>query len=195
MRSKSILKNKKFLSKCNRFFRQNKDKLLDIILFGSAVRGKEEYNDVDVLLLFKDKINLDLSYEFKNLFLELPVSVTSKTYESLFKSSFLAREGLLSDGYSVVHKSNFCKLYGYKTYYLFKYSLGGFSNTQRVKFYYALYGRRGNKGVLYDVKGIKFSQTIVLVPLHKSDVFKQFLMRNNISFEDIPILIPERIEL
>ena len=193
MKSKSILKDKKFISKCKDFFKKHKSGILDIILFGSSIRGKINYNDIDVLILFKDKISLDISQEFKSLFSKLPISVTSKTYSSMLKSSFFAREEILSDGYSLIYDVNVSKMYGYRSYHMFRYSLNGSSNTTRVKFYYALYGRGKNKGMIEDVKGIKFSQTIVLVPTSNADIFKQFLKTNNITFEETPVLIPERV--
>ena len=193
MKLRSVLKDKKFISSCKSFFKKNKDKLLDIILFGSAVRGKEDYNDIDILLLFKDKLDLDLVFEFKSLFPKLDVSVTGKIYNDIFKSSFLAREGILSDGYSIIHNKFLHQLYGYNTYYLFKYSLNGFSTSSRVKFHYALYGRGRNKGMIKRVGGIKFSQTIVLVPMKNADTFKEFLESIKIEFTYFPILIPERV--
>ena len=57
-----LLKNKAFTSKIHGFFQENKAEVLDIILIGSTVRGKESPQDIDILLLFKTKENLDLAY-------------------------------------------------------------------------------------------------------------------------------------
>src|SRR3989344_1739284 len=63
--SKILLKNIKFLYEINEFYNKNKDKIIDIILFGSAIKGKENPRDIDLLILFKEKKDLDLSYELK----------------------------------------------------------------------------------------------------------------------------------
>ena len=45
-----------------------KEKLFDIILYGSAVKGKDEPRDIDIVLIFFDKEireRLDLAQNFK----------------------------------------------------------------------------------------------------------------------------------
>ena len=133
--------------------------------------------------------------EFKFSLKEYPVSAASKTYNGLLKSTFLAREGILAESYSIVKKENIYKSYGYDSYYLFKYSLKGLSKTKRVSFYYSLYGRGKFKGIIDEAEGIKFSQSIVLVPTDKSYLFSDFLDKQKIKYASFPILLPEGIKI
>ena len=93
-----LLRNTKFLSKVDKFFKDNEKEIIDIILFGSVIKGKDKPRDVDILILFSKKKDIDLAYDFrKNLErLGLKVSITSKTYKELFEPSFMARDAITS---------------------------------------------------------------------------------------------------
>ena len=82
--SKILLKNIKFLHEINEFYNKNKDKIIDIILFGSVLKGKENPRDIDLLILFKEKKNLDLSYELKKRLKNFNLDINSKSYNELF---------------------------------------------------------------------------------------------------------------
>lgn len=194
---KVLLKNTKFLSKVNGFFKENEGELIDIILFGSAVKGKEKPNDIDIIVLFKKKKNIDAAYEFRKELekLGLPASVTSKTYKELFEVSFAAREAILSEGYSLILKKFLANGFGYNNLILFRYSLKGFNKSNRMRFYYSLYGRSGSKGMVKELNAIKFSDTILLCPVENENRMKEYLDNWNIEYKEFPVLIPERIKI
>ena len=56
------------LTKISRaFFKRHERQLKDIVLFGSFVRGKAKPEDIDILIIFKTKVNKDVEYELKKL--------------------------------------------------------------------------------------------------------------------------------
>jgi len=190
-----LLKNKIFISKIKNFYKENKKEVLDIILFGSTVRGKEKPNDIDLLILFRNKEDLDVSYKLKkNLdILSLNINIIIKTYDSLFAENFIARESFLSEGYSLLKKRFVAELLGYSSFILFKYELTGFNQSQRMRFQYSLYGRNKSLGMLKELSLIKFSDSILLSPVENSERTKDYLNQWNIKFTDIPILLPSRL--
>lgn len=194
--SGQFYKNTKFKSKILDFFRKNKE-ILDIIIFGSAVKGKEKPNDIDVLVLFKDKKDLDISYELKKSLekeFKLNFEIVSKSYNEVFSISFKAREAIISEGYSVVYSRYISEGFGYNAFMLFKYSLKGLNKSQRMRFYYSLYGRtKEQKGVLSVLNAKKFSESLILCPLEKINQMDGFFENWKISFESFPVLIPSRI--
>ena len=108
MASKKLWQNTKFLKKINDFLLENRKEVIDIILFGSVIKGKNMPNDVDLLILFNDKKNLELGYELrKKLEKDLAVSVISKTYKEFFEGSFKARDSILAEGFSLTQKKFF----------------------------------------------------------------------------------------
>ena len=63
---KKLLKNTKFRSRVDTFCKENKEEIIDIILFGSIVKGKEKPRDIDILLLFKEKKDIDKAYSLRS---------------------------------------------------------------------------------------------------------------------------------
>ena len=174
------------------FFRANKDYVIDIVLFGSLVRGKENPNDIDILILFKDKVDKDAEYEFrKNAGKD--VSVISKTEAGLIEPSFDAREGFLFEGYSLVNDECIASRYGFSSFGLVIYDTNGMTNTQKTKFYYALNGRGESNGIIGSLSGIKISDNVIAVPLDKIEYAKEFFDFWKLDYKYIPSLIPSRL--
>ena len=193
----ALLKNKAFKSKIRGFFQENKADVLDIILIGSTVRGKESPQDIDILLLFKDKEDLECAYtvrkELEKLGLKKTFNILTKTYRSLISETFLAKEAFLSEGYSLITNKFVSEELGYHTFILFKYELKGFTQSQRMQFQYSLYGRKNQGGMLKKLSLIKFSDMILLSPVPHAEKTKEYLLFWNIKFEEMPILLPSRI--
>lgn len=188
-----LLKNIKFRSEVKNFFSQNKEKLIDIILFGSITRGKEEPKDIDIFILYKDKVDLNLDHILKKKLEKLNIQITSKSYKELFESSFKAREAILSEGYSLILNKKISKGFGFINFVLFRYELKGKNKSERMRFYYSLYGRGKEKGILDKLKGLKFSGSTIFCPIESAEEMKEFFQNWNINYTNFPTLIPERI--
>lgn len=193
--SKELLKNTRFVSEVKRFYEGNQSKIIDIILFGSSVRGKENPSDVDILIVYKDKEDLDLDYELKKGLNNAGINaqITSKKYIDLSKPSFQAREAVLSEGYSLINNVFISRGLGYSNMRLFRYELKTLDKSGRMRFYYALYGRNGSEGILKALGGFKFAETIILCPIENSEQMKEFLERWGINHLEVPVLIPSNI--
>lgn len=192
---KKLLKNTKFRSEINSFFRKNKKEIIDIILFGSIVKGKEKPKDIDILLVYKTKADLDTSYGLtKSLERQgFKVSITSKAYKDIFKPAFIAREAVLSEGYSLINNTFISEGLGYSNLAMFRYSLKGLSKSERMRFYYSLYGRGKDKGMLHKLKSNKFSNEIIISPVSSIEEMRTYLDSWKIKYIEMPVLIPSRI--
>ena len=177
-------------------FKKFELELIDIILFGSVGKGKEKPNDIDILILFKKKINYEIvqilrrSLERK---VDLKVEVTPKTYAQLFQKEFIAKEGLLENGFSLIYNVSFAEGLGYISKYLFTYKLEGKSKSERMRFYYALYGRSKGEGVLKRFKAEKYTDTVIICPVAGSEGIKDFFNYWKIKFTAVPILLPIKV--
>jgi len=166
----------------------------DVILFGSSVRGKEKPGDTDVLVLFKAKVDKEAEYlvrkelekNFKN------VSIISKTVNSVYESTFDAREAFLFEGVSLVSKKKIADKFGFTAWGLFKYNFKNWNKLTKTKFYYALNGRGSSVGILSQLGGIKLSDEMILIHLDKIEPLKDFLASWKCSYQYFPILLPER---
>jgi len=191
---KELLKNKKLKPEIDKFFKENRQFILDIILFGSKVKGKEKPNDIDILILYKDKKNFDISYELKKILKNYNVDITDKSYNELFNDSFKIKENILSEGYSLINNKSLSEALNYKSFALFKYELKGFTKSNRVRFHYSLYGRnKKDNGILKDLSILKFSDTVLLCPIENTEKAKEFFEYWKIRYIEFPIMIPARI--
>lgn len=190
-----FLKSREFSSTITEFYEKHKSEVLDIILFGSAVRGKEKPNDVDILLLFRNKEDLDTAYELRKKMEKFGVEVhiTTKTYEGLFNKNFRARIVFLGEGYSLLRKEFVSKGFGYSNISLFKYELKGFSQSRRMQLQYTFYGRDKKSGIAKELKLRKFADTIFFCPVENTEKLKEFFEQWNIKFEQFQALFPEQI--
>ena len=173
---KELSKNTKLIFKIQDIFKKNESDILDIVLFGSFVRGKEKPRDIDLLVIYKAKINPELNYKIKKEFeiLGFEIDLVSKSYNDLFKSAFIARESYLSEGYSLVQKKFIADGLGYKPMVLFRYNIQKFNKSQRMQFYYSLYGRN-SEGMLKKLGLYKFSERIIISPVENSEEVKEYL--------------------
>ncbi len=192
---KELLKNKE-LSKIVTGYLEMSE-VIDILLFGSSVRGKDEPKDIDFLILFSDKVedSTKISYTLRKELEKLysNVEVISKKYSEIFSSNFLPREALLSESYSFKNKEYLSRGFGYQNFILFRYSLKNLNKSKRMQFYYSLYGRGKEKGILEKNQAIKFSNEIVLALVDNSEIFKNFFESWKIEYVEFPVLIPERV--
>lgn len=188
MRSNSVLR-----SEAKTFFKANRGKVLDVLLYGSSVKGKLEPEDVDLLVLFAGRADEHLAHDLeKDLKVKgFSADVKAKSWSELFETSFLAREAILSEAVSLINGKPLHSLFGYVSFALFKYSLAGLAGTQRVRFHYALRGRN-SAGFLEKVGGIKFTDSSVLVPTENADEFSSFLNNWKLDSSSVFVLVPEK---
>jgi len=154
-----------------------KNKVSDVILFGSFMRGKSLPNDIDLCILIKD------SDEKKSL--DLVDSLAQGLKESKFKfqiniltsNDFVGGNSLaktlLNEGFSIREGKKFAKVLGLKNESLFTYSLKNFNASKRVKLHYLLNGRNGAKGILKEIQGQLVGKGAILIPTEKEDILKE----------------------
>lgn len=189
-----ILKDIKLRNKLKALVVENQD-VEDILVFGSIIRGKEEPNDIDIIVMFKDKINKETEYvirkelekNYKN------VSIISKTEKTSLDKAFDARESLLFEAKSLITEKNLAEEYGFHSFGMFKYNFGNWDKLKKTKFYYALNGRGSREGIADMLNCIKLSDSLILTPLEKIEAFKEFLDSWQIKYKYIPIILPERL--
>lgn len=184
---KKLEKNLKSLLEKEKF-------LVDIFLFGSALRSKEKPRDIDIIALVRGKEydkTEDIIYSIKkigdnlgmNMHIE-PLIVDSLHKENIYQS-------ILHEGFSIRNMSYIRELIRFKSYSMFSYSLKNKKNSEKVRFSYALYGRRKSKGLLKDIKGEEVGKAAVLAPIEKQEILKDFFKKWDVKFEERKVFIFE----
>jgi predicted nucleotidyltransferase len=163
--------------------------MFDILVYGSIVRGKDKVNDIDIVIIFNKKgsVNekLELAEKLKSQldFLDINVDVKAVDISDFDDNSFIARQAILAEGYSLIDGKFLHERFGFKAFAIFDYSLGNLNYSQKKMFYYALKGRRGQKGLL-ELKGAEMlGNCIIKVPLVNSEEFKELFKRRNIEYK------------
>jgi len=187
-----ILKNTKLKNELKKLLNDN---LKDILIFGSTVKGKDHPKDTDILIIFKKEIDKEIEYKIKKILEKYTndLSLISKKEQEILDPSFDVREAVLFEAISLITNKNLAANYGFNSYGLFKYNFFEWNKSEKTKFYYALNGRRGSKGVFQELECIKFSDQIVLVPLQNIEKFKNFLDSWKFNYKYIPLLLPLRL--
>lgn len=154
-----------------------KEKVLDVILFGSSARSKMKPKDVDLCILICDN-DEEKSIELVNSLADVldkegfNFHINILASSSFVKGDTLAKT-LLNEGVSIKKGEPFSSTFSLNSKSLFVYSLQHFSPSQRVRFHYMLNGRYGSKGVLNETEGKILGTGTIIVPTSKEDILKE----------------------
>ena len=169
--------------------------IFDIVLYGSFAKGKEKPEDIDIMLIFEKtslKERTDIAHKFKVLISRKDkLDVKTINLKELFEKEFLAKQGILIEGYSLLYKEKFSERIGFKGSSLFTYSLKNFSHNKKTKFTYALIGRRKEKGILKQLNIIPLGKGVFEVPTENSLIFEEFLTKWETNYTKKNILISQ----
>lgn len=164
-----------------------KNNVIDVVLFGSLVRGKYNPKDVDLCIIIKDsdeKKSLSLVDSLGKLVdrFDFNFHVNILTTSSFVKGDTLTKT-LLTEGHSIKKGKRFSSLFGFEGKTLFVYTLKHFSSSKRVKFHYLLKGRYGSKGILKEVNGKFLGTGSIIIPTEKEDILKEIFDKWDVKYK------------
>ncbi len=169
-----------------------KNKVTDVILFGSFVRDKSKPNDVDLCILIKgdqEKDSIDLVDSLsKILSSKLKIQINILTQIKLILGSTLSRT-LIEEGISILKNKKMSELLGYQSKSMFVYSLRDFTSSKRVRFHYMLNGRYGQKGILKQAKAEIIGNGVITCDVSKEDLLKEVFNMWNVKYKTKRMLI------
>jgi len=159
---------------------KNED-VLDVIFFGSSVKGKVFPKDMDTLILVCGKKARERI--MGNVPHSLLDSLTVMTYEEFLKNRDILQTALV-EGYSL----KFGRLSGVfsfesRVFFFFKVTLKG---SERVKFYRAL------KLLLEETSSTLVTTGCLYTPIEYSSRIEEFFSDWGIPFAFVEVLLPER---
>ncbi|MBS3159723.1 nucleotidyltransferase domain-containing protein [Candidatus Woesearchaeota archaeon] len=152
-----------------------KDKdILDIILFGSTVKGKASPTDIDIAIITEKEIKIPGFH----------VSILSPKDFFIKPPSLIFT--LLREGYSLKNKINFSEQFKFTNKVLFNYKLINLSPSLKVKIVRFL---RGKQGFVETNKGQWLANQVFLLPINKENICEKFLLNFNVKYNKHYILI------
>lgn len=172
---------KRILKKLKPFLK-NKN-IVDIVLFGSFVKGRLNPDDIDIAVLQKEE-ELAIISQIKKLIPSADVQII--LFEEYFSKLSLV---LFKEGYSLKQNKFIYDNLGLSPLKLYTYSLKDLTQSKKVMF---------NRGLKL-IKGItRLSNGVILVPVAQSSAFDDFLKHWNLDidsreYELMPLLRKEQL--
>ncbi|MBR9689959.1 MAG: hypothetical protein GOV01_03625 [Candidatus Altiarchaeota archaeon] len=158
--------------------------VLDILVFGSSVRENPRPKDLDALILFDKKKDFTLASTMR----DGGVSIELLTYDEIKKMNPVLKENLFSEAISLRWGTSFIGTLGFKPFEVFYYSS---PEKGKRNFYFEFFGRGKAKGILKLADGFRLSNGVVIVPVSKSDIIREFFKVKVISFYSFRTLIQD----
>jgi predicted nucleotidyltransferase len=195
MRELSIMKYlTKLKALAKQFYNAYRNEVKDIIIYGSAVKGKSEPRDIDIVIFSaaQAKRMLELAQLLKQKIensMNVTADVRAINLSELFDTSFLARHWIISEGVSLLHNKKLSEILGFESLVMFIFSARNLNHAEKTRFQYALKGRRNAVGMIADTKGQHLSPGMVLVPVENSIIFESFLKSWKLDYSKKIILI------
>jgi len=148
------------------------EQVIDIILFGSLVKGGSP-KDIDIALILKETTNLLVIKKKIKEIIKKETDIQIISIESIHTPLWLT---LIKEGFSIKKEKYLHELYHLQPKVLYKYSLQKLTAVQKVQF------ERGIKMIL-KTQGTFLTRSVVLIPLSLKNRMIEFLKSWNIYYE------------
>lgn len=160
--------------------------LVDVYIFGSALKGKEEPKDIDLISLFRDKdykLIEDIDYDIKKIGdkLGLNLHIEPLIVDDIFSNQ--AHRNIIHEGFSIKNMRSVCSIMNFDSYLIIRYGLRDKKASDKVRFSYALFGRKKGEGVLAELKGKELGKGSILIPIGEEAVITSFFKQWDVSFK------------
>ncbi len=177
-----MLKNSKdYLKLRNKVKKFINKELIDIVIFGSAVKGKTIARDVDICLIFRNNIDLGIvgkvSKELGSNF-----HVSHLVIDNFFTKMHNLAKSVFFEGISLITGKRLTEQYSLKSYSLFYYSLSGLKKSDRVRFVYLLKGRGKENGLVKEFGGSFLVPSCFLMPVGSESEMIEVLNKWKVRF-------------
>ena len=160
----SLIKNK-----LKNFFSDKK--IIDILLFGSAIKGKLIPGDTDIAVILYEKPSKEF-LEKINSIKDFHISVI--TAKEFFINSPSIIHTLIREGYSLKNK---------------KFISENFRFSNKVRLVNILRGKRGEKGIVESNNGKWIANQVFISPLNSEKIFDELFDNFKVNFNKKDILI------
>ncbi|NQV09470.1 nucleotidyltransferase domain-containing protein [Candidatus Woesearchaeota archaeon] len=183
-----LKKSKEFLKLKNKLKKYIDKEVVDIIFFGSFVKGKTAPKDIDLCLIFKEKIDLFLIKKINDGVKE-NIHISSLTVKNFFNKKHSLSQTLLYEGISLVSEKPLNDIYSLNSHGLYYYDLSKMNKNDKVKFIYTLKGRRKEDGLVKRFGGEFVVPGCFIIPVEKDYEMKEIMDKWNVKYKRKRILL------
>lgn len=181
------------LQKLRRFLipRIKRPDIVDAILFGSAVKGKILPRDLDVCLIFKDKVPLTFVDQLAKDAggKDFNLHISTLTINNFFTKPHPLIKTLLNEGVSIATNKKLSENFNLTSYALYSYTLRGLKPSNKVSFVYVLKGRGKEKGFVEGLDGEWINDGCFIIPIEKDNEILSVMKKWGINYKRKVLLI------
>jgi len=170
----------------SRIYQKYKDNIVDIISFGSAVKGSLNPGDIDVAVILKKTDEYQLAELRSKFNFENTVHLNLVLMENIFDTPLF--KVLLTEGISLLDGKTLRNKLGLDAGSIFSINLVKLPKSKKVLFYYALQGKKETKGLLKNVNGKIIGRSVMFVSVEFVAEFKEFLESWNVDYYRMDVL-------
>jgi len=152
----------------------DRTEIVDILMFGSAVKGEPFPNDIDLCIIFRGKINNEMLADISKRLKTFNVHISSLSIDDFFKKPHSLIKTLLVEGISILTGKSLSENFGFRPYALYSYNLSGIKSSHKVKFVYLVKGRN-SKGFVEKLNGLWIADSCFMIPIeHDKEILTMF---------------------
>jgi len=166
--------------------------LVDIFIFGSALKSKENPKDIDLVSFFRMKdyrVIEEVNYKIKkegdrhklNVHIE-PLIVDDMLHSEVYRN-------IIHEGFSIRYMQPVKQILNFGSFLLVTYHLKNKKPSEKVMFSYALFGRKKGGGILNEMGGKGLGKGSILVPVDREDIILSFFNQWNVAFKRQRVLL------
>ena len=165
--------NSKILLIKNKLKEYLKDKdILDIIVFGSFIKGKADAKDIDIAIISEKSLILNLK--------GFHISIIKP--QDFFINHPSLINTLLREGFSLKNNKSFSEIYSFSNKVLFAYKLENLNASEKVKIVSVLRGKNKKRGLVEQEGGSWLAHQVFFIPVEKEHIFSQFFINFKVKF-------------
>ena len=178
---------KKYLKK--RIKELDLKEIVDIILFGSQVKGKDFPEDIDLCVIFRNKIDQEFLNRLELKIKKVNVHLSSLNVNDFFKKPHSLVKTIILEGESILTGNKISNNFGFSSYSLFSYGLSGLGASEKVRFVYLMKGRKKTRGVVDQLAGEWITDNCFILPIENENDIVAIFKKWNIQYKKKEALI------
>lgn len=157
----------------------NNKSIIDIFVFGSFIKGKENYNDIDLAILSEEKI----------IFSKEGYHISQVKPSDFFTNPPTLVNTLIREGFSLKNKKPLSEIWNFKNGCLFTYELKQLTNSQKVIIVRLLRGGSKDKGMVENLGGNWLANNVFTCPINREYIFQKFFEGKSVKYKKSYILM------
>lgn len=174
-------KSKEFLNLRKKVNSLSTKDIIDVAVFGSAVKDKSEPNDIDIAIVFRNDVDRELLKKFQERLGE-KFHISSLVADNFFTKPHSLAKTLLFEGMSLVSNKKLADAFGLNPFTLYTYELKKEDSSKKVRFVYLLKGRAKGEGIVDKFKGSYISPSSFIIPVGKDEEMLEIFKKWGVKF-------------